>query len=198
MVNMPGLGTAARLAQALERLSVGLHFNLTYGSPLSERQDVPSRVGRGGRFTPVADPAAAGWSVAEIRRELACQWNAYQRTDLPLTHVDAHQFVDGHAGVFGRWLPRSGRGNRQGRGPWRCRSLRPWGASGPTRRVEAGERAGGQRGEAPAPLRRTLACCRGSRGGLGPEGRAGGMMTGPGRRRAQRNGPGSSSTSGPW
>lgn len=101
MVNMPGLGTAVRLAQARERLSVGLHFNLTYGSPLSERQDVPSLVGPGGRFVPVADPAAAGWSVADIRRELLRQLNAYQRTGLPLTHVDAHQFIDGHDGVFG-------------------------------------------------------------------------------------------------
>lgn len=36
MVNMPGLADAVHAARSLPGLGVGLHFNLTYGRPLSD------------------------------------------------------------------------------------------------------------------------------------------------------------------
>ena len=99
MVNTPGLHAAVSVARARPRLSVGLHFNLTYGRPLSPPADVPTLIGEDGRF-----PARPDWAAGEVEAELARQFEAYRRTGLPLTHLDAHHFIDDTSEVVFAWL----------------------------------------------------------------------------------------------
>lgn len=50
MVNMPGFTDAVRLASLHPGLGVGLHFNLTYGRPVSDPRLIPSLIQADGRF----------------------------------------------------------------------------------------------------------------------------------------------------
>lgn len=50
MVNTLGFLEAVSLAKSTPSLGVGLHFNLTYGTPATNPLLVPSLVGTGGSF----------------------------------------------------------------------------------------------------------------------------------------------------
>ena len=74
MVNTPGFGDAVRRAAGLrDRLSVGLHFNLTTGAPVAPASEVPSLVDGAGRFLPLAGflrrALSGGVRAADVRRE---------------------------------------------------------------------------------------------------------------------------------
>lgn len=58
MVNMPGFTDAVRLASLHPEMGVGLHFNLTYGRPVSDVRLVPSLVQRTAAFIQLARSAA--------------------------------------------------------------------------------------------------------------------------------------------
>ncbi|MBL0406120.1 ChbG/HpnK family deacetylase [Microvirga aerilata] len=95
MTNMPGWRRAAPDLRALEdRIAVGLHLNLTTGSPLSAMP----RVAPAGAFPPLKELLAGAvrrqLPADEIAREIGCQLDAF---------VDIHgrppAFVDGHQHV---------------------------------------------------------------------------------------------------
>ena len=58
MVNLPGLRASLDLLRGYPRLGVGLHVNLTFGSPVVPAEQVPSLVDAEGRFW--SDPAEIG------------------------------------------------------------------------------------------------------------------------------------------
>lgn len=91
MVNMPGFEDAVRTAYALPGLGVGLHFNVTYGKPLSDPRLVPSLVKPDGAFRDIKTQ----WhrDEREIEHELAAQWERFIATGLRPTHLDSHHHM---------------------------------------------------------------------------------------------------------
>jgi predicted glycoside hydrolase/deacetylase ChbG (UPF0249 family) len=81
-------------AIALPGLGLGLHFNLTWGRPVSPPASVPSLVDGDGRFG--RDLAALGVRVRpdEVRREADAQIEAFaRRFGRAPTHLDSHHHV---------------------------------------------------------------------------------------------------------
>ena len=98
LVNTAGFDDAVRRAAALgPRLDVGLHFNLTLGSPVSPAETVPSLVDGAGRFLPLAGfvrRALAGRVRAgDVRREADAQLARLAASGLRASHADSHHHV---------------------------------------------------------------------------------------------------------
>ncbi|NOV02148.1 carbohydrate deacetylase [Paenibacillus planticolens] len=91
MVNMPGFEEAIHLARMHPGLGVGLHFNLTYGRPVSSPGKIPSLVRQDGSFHPVN--SACTREESDIETELNAQWHRFLATGLRPTHVDSHHHI---------------------------------------------------------------------------------------------------------
>jgi len=94
MVNMPGFLDAVNRANTLPGLGVGLHFNLTYGKPISDPQQVPSLVKPDGTFNGIH--TMSSWNECEIELELAAQWERFVTAGLKPTHLDSHHHLHLH------------------------------------------------------------------------------------------------------
>ncbi|MGE6576485.1 carbohydrate deacetylase [Paenibacillus xylanexedens] len=91
MVNMPGFDHAVQAARSLPEFGIGLHFNLTYGCPVSNPGSVPSLVKKDGSFHNgnsvfVRDPV-------DIIKELDAQWNRFIATSRYPAHLDSHHLL---------------------------------------------------------------------------------------------------------
>jgi predicted glycoside hydrolase/deacetylase ChbG (UPF0249 family) len=89
MCNMPGFEDAVALAKNTPTLGVGLHFNLTYGKPLSNRLNVPSLINSNGYFS----KNSRKWSAEHIFKELEAQFKRFLAADLYPTHLDSHHHI---------------------------------------------------------------------------------------------------------
>lgn len=104
MVNAPATGQAVALAKRHPALGVGLHFNLTWGRPVSAPKDVPALLAPDGNF--LSRPALAGRLLtgrvpkSQIDGELQAQYKRMRDLGLQPTHVDSHQHVHGFGAVF--------------------------------------------------------------------------------------------------
>ena len=97
MVNMAAAREGIRQAQRdAPALGLGLHFNLSYGRPLSDPAEIPSLVRSNGNFVPV--PRGLGLPhllrAEDIRAELTEQFERFcdYAGCLP-DHLDSHQLV---------------------------------------------------------------------------------------------------------
>lgn len=88
MVNMPGFHDAARRLVNIPNLGVGLHFNLSAGSPISPADWIPSLVNHEGDFSEELD-----WSEKDVMIELKAQMNRLLSTGIRPTHIDSHRFI---------------------------------------------------------------------------------------------------------
>ena len=116
LVNTPGFDDAVRRAEALgARVSIGLHFNLTTGRPVSPAPSVPSLVDASGRFLTlprlVARALGGRLRAAEVRREADAQFARLCSAGLAPDHVDSHRHVHAAAAVRG---PRVGAAHAAG------------------------------------------------------------------------------------
>ncbi len=93
MTNMPGFEDAVRIAKEEPGLGAGLHFNLSYGKPLSDPATVPSLVDETGRYTYHPDDTTVTWTADDVRRELQAQWDKFTATGLRPTHIDSHHLI---------------------------------------------------------------------------------------------------------
>jgi predicted glycoside hydrolase/deacetylase ChbG (UPF0249 family) len=104
MANAPAAETAAHLAAAHPSLGVGLHFNLTWGRPLSDPGRVPALIDATGQFhgrDMLARRALTGRLPGQqVALELAAQWRRLLELGIQPTHVDSHQHVHAFAPVF--------------------------------------------------------------------------------------------------
>ncbi|GAA0410366.1 carbohydrate deacetylase [Paenibacillus motobuensis] len=94
IVNMPGFDDAVQLARSYPDLSVGLHFNLTYGRPVSDPASVPSLVKEDGAFH--SEAIERIWDSRDVSRELKAQWDRLVKTGLRPTHLDSHHLLHQH------------------------------------------------------------------------------------------------------
>lgn len=106
MANMSYFEQACQLAHehGLERC-LGLHFNLTYGRPLSQAVRLERKLcNDDGEFDfclPRHKLVLPGAIKAAIRSELEYQWQACLDQDIRPTHIDSHQHVHNMLPVAG-------------------------------------------------------------------------------------------------
>src|SRR5262245_7420283 len=105
MANLPAAEHAARRAQEVPGLGVGIHLNLTQGPPLSPPERIPMLVGTDGEFLPKSEQLRrlrSGGSVAEqVRSELSAQVRRALTLGICPTHCDSHHGVHRMASVRG-------------------------------------------------------------------------------------------------
>jgi len=89
MVNKPGLKDAIAQAKRNPRLGVGLHFNLTDGTPISPPYLVPTLVNLYGYF----HNQSHHWREEDVERELHAQWELMRRKGIYPTHIDSHMHI---------------------------------------------------------------------------------------------------------
>jgi hopanoid biosynthesis associated protein HpnK len=106
MVNEPLAGGAVALARENPGLGVGLHLTLVCGASALPAARIPQLVNARGRFSD--RPAGAGWRYfasgkcrAQLREEIAAQFEKFRATGLRLDHVNGHLNLHLHPVVFG-------------------------------------------------------------------------------------------------
>jgi chitin disaccharide deacetylase len=112
LVNAPGFSDAVTRLPEAPDLSVGLHFNLTVGSPVAAREDVATLVdSRTGAFYPL--PRLVRRTLAglvrreEVAVECTAQLERARAAGITVTHIDGHQHVHVLPGVWGPVLARA-------------------------------------------------------------------------------------------
>jgi hopanoid biosynthesis associated protein HpnK len=105
MVNGPAVREAVQMAKEAPSLGVGLHLTLCFGTSALPRAEVPALVDRNGRFR--NSPVSAGMvyffsprARAQLKKEIAAQFERFERTGLPLDHVNGHLHFHLHPAVF--------------------------------------------------------------------------------------------------
>lgn len=97
MVNMPAAEYAAELAKKHPDLSVGIHLNLTLGTPLSRPEDIPSLITPEGKFKGASEMFKLAnrflLSSKEIEKELSLQIEKFLSFGIKPTHADSHHHV---------------------------------------------------------------------------------------------------------
>ena len=115
MVNEAAADEAVALARQNPGLGVGLHLALVCGRSALPPTAIPNLVNTQSQFT--GNPVAAGFRYffsagcrAQLRDEIAAQFEKFRATALPLDHVNGHLHLHLHPAVFkilsdniGRW-----------------------------------------------------------------------------------------------
>ena len=106
MVNEPAFEEAVLLAREHPRLGVGLHLTLLCGHSALPREKIPGLVNPQREFS--SNPVAAGFRYftsrplrAQLRDEVATQFEKFRQTGLKLDHVNGHLHFHMHPTVFG-------------------------------------------------------------------------------------------------
>jgi chitin disaccharide deacetylase len=104
MANAPAFAEAIELASSHPALGVGLHFNLTWGRPLSDPARVPALVDAEGLLLGrerLGRRCLLGQvPTAQIECELGAQFIRLAASGVNPTHVDSHQHVHAFPQVF--------------------------------------------------------------------------------------------------
>ncbi len=97
MINLPDAPSGLQLVQqAAPNLALGLHLNLTDGSPVSEVDQIPSLVDENGMFYPIErlSEVALQYDADELYQELAAQFDYFiELTGKLPTHLDSHYHI---------------------------------------------------------------------------------------------------------
>jgi hopanoid biosynthesis associated protein HpnK len=101
MVGEPGLAEGVAVARRNPALAVGLHLTLTDGTPTLPPGRIPDLVQPSGRFRD--DMAGLGLTLAvsaaaraQLRAEIAAQFEAFRATGLRCDHLNAHRHFHLH------------------------------------------------------------------------------------------------------
>jgi predicted glycoside hydrolase/deacetylase ChbG (UPF0249 family) len=104
MVNAPGCERAVELAAGYPKLGIGLHFNLTWGAPLSNPEDIPALVSSSGMFldrSRLSLRLLAGRVPADqIHKEFTAQFDRICQFGVMPSHIDSHQHIHAFGQVF--------------------------------------------------------------------------------------------------
>lgn len=93
LINLPIPPDLVAEATASSSLGLGLHLNLTFGTPVRPAPELPSLVDENGRFLRDAERATSG-SPAEICLELEAQLEKFHRIfGRAPSHLDTHHFL---------------------------------------------------------------------------------------------------------
>lgn len=96
MVNMPFAQDAAKIS-CIDKIPVGLHFNLTLGKPISSLDKVNTLVDENGQFYSrkkfIKKYLLKKISIDQIEIEFNAQLYTYLEMGLKLDHIDSHQHI---------------------------------------------------------------------------------------------------------
>jgi hopanoid biosynthesis associated protein HpnK len=105
MINEPFADEAVTLARANPGLGVGLHLTLVCGASALPHEKIPRLVDARRQFS--CHPVITGWRCfasakcrAQLRLEIAAQFEKFHATGLPLDHVNGHLNFHLHPAVF--------------------------------------------------------------------------------------------------
>ena len=98
LVNSPHLDYAIQQAKAYGLKSLGLHLTLTYRSPISPKEEIPSLVDESGKFYPRIDLLQSKYDIDEVEKEFRAQIKVFQKTGLKLNHLDTHHHIHHYLG----------------------------------------------------------------------------------------------------
>jgi hopanoid biosynthesis associated protein HpnK len=105
MVTGEAFDEAIQLAKENRGLAVGIHLVTVRGRSVLPRSEIPALVDEKGLFA--CHPGFAGLKYyfskqarAQLRKELAAQFEKFQSTGLPLSHIDAHLHMHVHPVIF--------------------------------------------------------------------------------------------------
>jgi predicted glycoside hydrolase/deacetylase ChbG (UPF0249 family) len=102
IVNLPGFVDAAARARSRPSLSLGLHFNITAGKPLTAAPSLTRR--KTGLFYPlsalIARASLGRIDTSEVRRECAAQLDRMTEVGIAPTHLDSHRHVHAHPALW--------------------------------------------------------------------------------------------------
>jgi hopanoid biosynthesis associated protein HpnK len=121
MVNEPHAESAIALARQNPRLGVGLHLVLVHGKSALDERHIPHLINRRGEFSNSAPVAGARYFFsrecrAEIRLEIAAQFEKFHATGFALDHVNGHLHLHLHPFVLQVLLENAAR--------WRIQRMR--------------------------------------------------------------------------
>jgi predicted glycoside hydrolase/deacetylase ChbG (UPF0249 family) len=97
MANFPWAPEMAPLLAEAPKLGVGVHLNLTTGSPVLPPDEVPTLAAEDGRFGKSLVRLFTRADAGEVRREWAAQIErAISLLDRRPTHLDTHRYLQAH------------------------------------------------------------------------------------------------------
>ncbi|MGH9318525.1 MAG: carbohydrate deacetylase [Vicinamibacteria bacterium] len=110
MVNAPASEAAFEEARRLPALASGLHFNLTFGSPVGESRPIAPLLDESGRFHRKGSGAHERARPGQVREELRSQLRIFEsQVGRSPTHIDGHHHVHLHPGIFRVVVEEAGR-----------------------------------------------------------------------------------------
>jgi predicted glycoside hydrolase/deacetylase ChbG (UPF0249 family) len=105
LVNLPAFGDAVDRAARNPQLGIGLHFNLTAGTPVCAPDAVPSLCDSRGEFHSlrrlVARALSGRIAAADVARECGAQILRLRQAGIAVTHLDSHRHVHLLPGLWG-------------------------------------------------------------------------------------------------
>ena len=112
MVNEPACDEAVAIARATPSLGIGLHLTLAGGRSALPASKIPGLVDNANQFS--ANPVMAGlhyfflpWLRPQLEAEITAQFERFQRTGLPLDHVNGHLNIHLHPVILSLMLRRA-------------------------------------------------------------------------------------------
>lgn len=100
MINTDYTQDAIDLLKKQGLIRVGLHLNLTYGTPLLPAKEISSLVDDHGRFKRKITEAALCMRQSEVERELTAQVEKFLAAGLSLTHLDSHHHAHSYPEII--------------------------------------------------------------------------------------------------
>src|SRR5579864_2106660 len=96
---------AVKLAKGIPRLGLGVHLNLSNGTPVAGREAVPGLVNQAGEFTDGPESlllkiAMRGLAAGEVEKEWEAQIRKVCDAGVAVTHLDGHKHVHMLPGLF--------------------------------------------------------------------------------------------------
>ncbi len=106
MVGEKEASDAVARARRLPSLRVGLHLVLVNGTPVSPPESIPDLVDPRGQFSPNLFRAGITFFFSpgvrrQLEKEIRAQFQAFQRTGLPLDHLNCHNHMHLHPTIGG-------------------------------------------------------------------------------------------------
>lgn len=97
MANMPDAANAAKRLRDFPGLGIGVHLNLTEGTPLSAPRDVEGLIDSSQRFfrcpQQIANLSRKPWLFGAVKREFCSQIEWCLNAGIKLTHIDSHHHM---------------------------------------------------------------------------------------------------------
>jgi len=102
--NMPGYEDAIRLVNQNPNLGVGIHLNITCGTPISSKDKVPTLVNKEGYFFKwyqlIKRLLLNQIDLNQIKLELKAQIEKLMSNGIKPIHIDSHQYIHAYPEVF--------------------------------------------------------------------------------------------------